>query len=65
MPHFQTSRPRHGACLLDFMDIWLHNAINAQNEEEAYKYAKEITHWALLMHPKYAPIPHNVILGEN
>lgn len=65
MPHFLTSRPRHGACYLDFVDVWLHIAVSAQDAEAAGQYARELTHWALLMHPELAPLPHNVVLGEN
>lgn len=65
MPHFQRSRPRYGACYLDFVECWLVQALHALDPELAYRYARELAHWALLMHPELAPTPHNVVLGEN
>lgn len=66
MPHFLLSRPRDGYCYLDFLDRWLWDAIYmTQDAERAAKYAREIGHWAMLMHQDLAPEPHNVVLGEN
>lgn len=59
-------RPTNGYCYLDFIDRWLWDAIYRNRDPEmAYKYARESAHWALLMHPDLAPVPHNVVLGEN
>jgi hypothetical protein len=63
--HFQRSRPRDGYCYLDFLDFWLIQALQSYDEDRAYKYARELGHYALLMHPELAPLPPNVILGEN
>jgi hypothetical protein len=63
--HFQRSRPAEGACLLDFYEVWLLSSLRARDEEGAYKWAREIAHWAMLMHPEFAPVPHNVVLGDN
>lgn len=64
--HFILSRPKYGYCYLDFLDIWLWDAINmTRDADRAYKYARELAHWALLMHPELAYNPHNVIRGDN
>ena len=63
--HYLLSRPKDGYCYLDFLDHWLFDALMQQNVERAGRYAREIGHWALLMHPELAPLPHNVILGED
>jgi hypothetical protein len=66
MPHFQMSRPRYGVCYLDFVEVWLFNALYHDGSiDNVYKYARELGHWALLMHPELAPMPHNIVLGEN
>ena len=68
MAHFQRPRPRHGYCYLDFVDQWLWDALYHSPQADvalAYKYARELAHWALLMHPELAPVPHNISLGEN
>lgn len=62
---FTKLRPNNGACLLDFYEVWLWHAIQSNDSSEAYKWAKELAHWALLMNPELAPMPHNVILGDN
>lgn len=58
-------RPQHGYCYLDFLDFWLFDALFRNDAEMASKYAREVAHWALLMYPELAPIPNNVVLGEN
>jgi hypothetical protein len=64
--HFQRSRPVHGFCYLDFVEEWLWQALYRQRDPDAaYKHARELAHWALLMHPDLAPTPRNVVLGEN
>jgi hypothetical protein len=66
MPHFQASRPRYGYCYLDFLDRWLWDAVfQYRDPDKAYRYGRELAHWALLMHPYLAYRPHNVVLGEN
>ena len=65
MPHFLRSRPRDGYCYLDFLDHWLWDALyQTRDPDKAYQYAREIGHWAMLMHPELAPLPRNVVLGE-
>jgi len=63
---YRQSRPSDGACYLDFLDEWLWQAIYRQRDPDAaYNYARQIGHWALLMHPTLAPVPRNVVLGED
>jgi hypothetical protein len=65
MPHFLSSRPSNGYCYLDFLDHWLWDAIyQHRNPDKAYEYARQIGHWALLMHPNLSPEPRNVERGE-
>lgn len=49
MPHFQASRPRHGACYLDFVEVWLWQALG-RDDDQSYRWARELAHWALAMH---------------
>jgi hypothetical protein len=51
MPHFYASRPRHGVCLLDFLDVWLWQAIQQHDADRAYEYARTLAHWARRMEP--------------
>lgn len=66
MPHFLLSRPREGYCYLDFVDRWLWDAVYMQQDADtAYRWARELGHWAMQMHPDLSPVPRNVILGED
>lgn len=63
--HFRNSRPRDGYCMLDFYELWLAQALFSKDADAAYDSARLLAHYALLMHPELAPLPHNVVLGEN
>lgn len=65
MPHFRHSRPKDGYCYLDFLELWLVQALMRGDAEAAGHYAREVAHWCFLMHPQLAPMPHNVVLGED
>lgn len=42
-------RPNHGYCYLDFLDVWLIQALDRGDADAAGRYAREITHWARLI----------------
>lgn len=58
-------RPSDGYCYLDFLEVWFIQAWRARDPERVYKYAREMAHWALLMHPNLAYDPLNVERGIN
>ena len=62
---YNLSRPPDGACYLDFLDVWFTQARLRGDAEAMGRYAREMGHWALRMHPDLAPLPYNVELGYN